>query len=113
MTEATTTLTRAEDFAIEEKGPQEQLVTLRDTTVWTWRVHSEMTGKRTLKVRIHTLIRIDGQEAPRTIDVAEAQVAVKVNPSEWALRHWEWIATVLVLPILGWGLKRKLDRHSK
>lgn len=102
-----------EDFVIEGKEPQEQLVTQRDTTVWTWRVYSEMPGQRMLKVRIHTLVKVDGQEAPRTIEVAETQVSVKVNPSEWALRHWEWIATALVLPIIGWGLKRRFDGHSK
>lgn len=102
-----------EDFIIEDKGPQEQVVTLRDNTVWKWRVHSEMTGPRILKVRLHTLIKVDGQEAPRTIEVAEAQVEVKVNPSEWALRHWEWIASALVLPFVAWGFKRLTDKDKK
>ena len=102
-----------EDFIIEDKGPQEQVVTIRDSTVWKWRVHSEMTGPRILKVRLHTLIKVDGQEAPRTIEVAEAHVEVKVNPSEWALRHWEWIASALVLPIVAWVFKRLTDKEKK
>jgi hypothetical protein len=101
-----------EDFIIEDKGPQEQLVTLKKDTVWVWRVHSEMPGRRVLKARLHTLLKIDGQEAPRTIEVAEAEVVVKVNPSEWALRNWEWIASALMLPILGWVLKRLFDRNK-
>lgn len=93
-----------EDFIVEGNGLQEQSVTLKEDTVWTWRVHSERLGCRTLKFRLNTLIT--GREAPRTIEVAEVQIAVKLNPFEWTLRHWEWIATALVFPIVAWNWKR-------
>lgn len=99
-----------DDLNIEDKGPQEQLVTLNEATVWTWRVHYETPGRHMLEVRLYALIIIDGREAPRIFQVADANVAVKVNPSGWVLRHWEWIASALVLPIIGWGLKRWLDK---
>lgn len=99
-----------DDLFIEDKGPQEQVVTLKEETVWNWRSHYEMPGHHEFKVRLHALINIDGKEAPRIIEVAEAKVAVKVNPSGWIVRHWEWIASALVLPIIGWGLKRRFDK---
>jgi hypothetical protein len=99
-----------DDLSIEDKGPQEQLVTLNEETVWTWRAYYETPGRHMLKVRLYALITIDGHEAPRIFEVADANVAVKVNPSGWALRHWEWIASALVLPLIGWGLKRRFDK---
>lgn len=99
-----------EDFTIEQKDPQEQAVTLKEDTVWKWRVRGEWPGTRVLKVKLHAVITVKGNELPRTIEVAEERIAVRVNPSEWALRHWEWIATALVLPIVGWGLKKAIER---
>ncbi len=102
-----------EDFSIEDKGLKEQMVTLKEDTVWIWRVYSGMPGSRVLKVRLHTLMTINGKETPRTIEVAEAKVVIKVNPTEWALRHWKWIVSALILPIIGWGLKRLFDKVTK
>jgi hypothetical protein len=102
-----------EDFVIEEKGPREQLVTLNEDTIWNWRVHSETLGRHVLIVRLHTLLKIAGEETPKTIDVAETEIDVRVNPPDWALKNWEWIATALVLPVVGWGLKRLRDRKSR
>ena len=101
-----------EDFIIEEKGPREQVVTLNEDTVWNWRVHSESLGRHVLVVRLNTLLTAGGHEAPKTIDVAEAQINVKVNPPEWALKHWQWIASALVLPAIGWSFKRFFDKKS-
>jgi len=102
-----------EHFIIQEKGPQEQAITLEEDTTWKWRVHSETLGQHTLKARLHTLVKADGQEAPRTIEVAEAIVSVQVSPLEWAQRHWEFIATGLLIPFLAWAFKGLLDKHKK
>jgi hypothetical protein len=101
-----------EDFVIEEKGPQEQVVALNEDTVWNWRVHSETLGRHTLVVRLHTLLTAAGKEAPKTIDVAETQIDVKINPPAWTLRNWQWVASALVLPVVGWGFKRLFDKKS-
>jgi hypothetical protein len=39
---------------------------------------------------------------------ADGDVKEGVNPSEWALRHWKWVATSLVLPMVGWLANRAI-----
>lgn len=101
-----------DDFVIESKGPLEQAVTLAEPTTWKWSVRGELPGSRRLTVRLHTLIKVDGQEASRVLDVAEMTISVKVDAREWALRHWEWIATAIVLPFVGWAVKQMLDARK-
>lgn len=93
------------DFSIAEAGAREQVVTLRSDTSWKWTVRAEWPGTRSLRVRLNTLMKVAGEETPRTVDVATAQISVHVNASEWAMRHWEWIITALVIPLVGWVAK--------
>jgi len=100
------------DFTIIGQGIQEQAVTLKNDTVWRWRAYSIRPGVRTFKVLLHTLVIIDGNETPKTLDVGEAIVTIKVNPAEFALRNWQWIVSVIVLPIIAWVVKQQLDNKN-
>ncbi|WP_454846039.1 hypothetical protein [Pseudomonas farris] len=101
------------DFAIEDKGPKEQAVTLNEETVWSWRAYSETQGNHSLRVRLYTLLQVDGHETQRTIDVGEVIVSVTVSPLKWMQRHWEFIATGLLIPFFGWVCKRFLEAEKK
>ena len=103
-----------DDFIVEgNESKQVQLVTEREDTTWEWRVHSDTVGSHLLTVRIDTLLIVEGAEAPRIIDVADVNIAVKVDAIEWAIRHWEWIGSGLVIPGVGWFLKRRFGDSKK
>jgi len=55
-----------------------------------------------------------GGGSARPADVPEATIEAKVNAPSWAMNHWEWIASAIVLPVLGFALtglskKRKVE----
>jgi len=53
-----------------------------------------------------------GRESARPVDVAEATIEVKVNARSWALNHWEWIASAIVLPVLAFALKSLFKKRN-
>ena len=46
-----------------------------------------------------------GRGSARPVDVPEATIEAKVNAPSWAVNHWAWIASAIVLPVLGFALK--------
>lgn len=100
------------DFEIAEQGAQEQAVSARGTTVWVWTVRSGWPGTRKLKVRLHALVSVRGVDTPRSFQVAEHELAVQIDPFEWAVRNWQWVASALLLPFIGWGAARLLGGNK-
>jgi pilus assembly protein FimV len=56
--------------------------------------------------------QVSGRESARPVDVAEATITAKVNAPSWAMNYWEWIASAIGLPVLGFAL-RSLFRRRK
>ena len=55
-----------------------------------------------------------GRGSARPVDVPEATIEAKLNAPSWAMNHWQWIASAIVLPVLGFALtglskKRKVE----
>ena len=96
-----------EHFTIEKQGPQEQLHVYNDITRWTWRVTPESSGKQELTFHLHLLTQHNGEQHLKVVDLADANLIVQANPSEWLKRHWGWIALLAVLPIAGWVFRRR------
>jgi Protein of unknown function (DUF3761) len=96
-----------------EKTIQEQPSSVIEGTTWKWQVHSDTPGKHQLTARIETLMNIDGKDSWRTIDVAEVSIDIKINEIGWAMNNWKWIATAIVLPLIGWFAKRKFADAGK
>jgi pilus assembly protein FimV len=53
-----------------------------------------------------------GRESASPVDVAEATIEVKVNAPSWAMNHWDWIASAIVLPVLGFALKSLFKKRK-
>lgn len=102
------------DFAPSgEETIQEQPSSVKEGTTWKWQVHSDTPGKHQLTGRIETLMKIDGKDTWKEIDVAEVSVDIKINELGWAMNNWKWIATAIVLPLIGWFAKRKFTDAGK
>ena len=56
--------------------------------------------------------QVSVRESARPVDVAEATITAKVNAPSWAMNYWEWIASAVSLPVLGFAL-RSLFRRRK
>jgi hypothetical protein len=96
-----------------EETIQEQPNSVREGTTWKWQLHSDIPGRHQLTARIETLMKIDGNDSWRTIEVAEVPIDIKVNQIGWAMNNWKWIATAIVLPLIGWIAKRKFGEKGK
>jgi hypothetical protein len=53
-----------------------------------------------------------GRGTARPVDDAETTIQAKVNAPSWAMKHWEWIAFVIVLPVLGFALKSRFKSRK-
>jgi hypothetical protein len=38
------------------------------------------------------------------VDVRESTIEAKVSVPSWAMKHWAWIASAIVLPLLAFAL---------
>ncbi len=94
-------------FTIEALTEEEQI---RDSSRpflrWMWQVRPEERGEQRLTLHISVVVNAEGM-GDRTHTISEVrEVAVKGNPI-YAVRtflgsNWEWVATGLILPAVGW-----------
>jgi Flp pilus assembly pilin Flp len=92
-------------------GSEERAVSDQDDTMWHWTVTPNQTGDLALKALLIAPVDIDGKETPYEVRAFEAKVTVFVTPTTWVRRfasaHWEWLWTVLLIPIGKWLWGRK------
>ncbi|WP_423284087.1 hypothetical protein [Caldimonas sp. KR1-144] len=100
------------DFEIQGESLQEQAVATRGNTTWQWTVRSAWPGERTLRVRLHALVLVQGQETPRSFNVAEHRLTVRIDATEWAIRNWQWVASALALPLLAFVYQTLWKRNG-
>ncbi len=97
-----------EDFEIDKLGPQEQLSAHRGIANWRWRVTPESSGAQELRFQLHLQTQNNAQSATKILDLAEANLAVQANLSEWFKRNGFWIASLLLAGIaIFFGLRRR------
>jgi len=53
-----------------------------------------------------------GRGSARPVDDAEATIEAKVKAPSWAMNHWAWIASAIVLPVLGFALKSFFKKRN-
>lgn len=99
-------------FSIEPKDFQDQAVKQGEPTVWVWTVVPEEAGSHTLVFTLEGLIVVDRKEVPIRPPALTAPVEVDVNPMYFVERHWQWLLTAIVLPVVGFLGKRWFDRRA-
>ncbi len=98
-------------FRTDHPGPQEQLYIFNDVTRWTWHVVPESSGIQKLTFRLHLMTYNGSQQGLKIVDLAEANLSVQANPSQWLLHNWGWIILLLLIPA-GWIIKRRYVGRS-
>jgi len=99
-------------FTIEPLTEEEQI---RDSSRpflrWMWQVRPEQRGDQRLTLHLSVVVNAEGM-GDKTHTISEVrEVLVKANPVYAAQTfmgsNWEWVATGLILPAVGW-IWRKL-----
>jgi hypothetical protein len=95
-----------DDFVIEPPGPIDQVVGSDGFTQWTWFVSPRSAGEQLLGLRVSLRIKLEGQAEERkqaTFIAHTIQVRPNLARSVWEFvtQHAEWLATGIVIPLLG------------
>jgi hypothetical protein len=107
-------------FRITAITPEEQAVTLSEPTGWKWEVSPTETGHHKLHLTLTALLSVDDQTSRRAIRTFDTDIDVEVTlvqrTSMFVNENWQWLFTVLVIPVAGWLWKsrnRKQGRKRK
>ena len=93
------------DFQIEALDSETQAISSDSSTVWRWDVTSTDWGKKRLHLTVSAILKVQGEEATRTVSSYDRDVTVTVQMSQRLMSYAgslpEPIVTGVVLGILG------------
>ncbi len=98
-------------FQISAITPERQAITWNVPTEWKWEIRPTQYGRHNLHLTLTAIINTDGSAAPRAIRTFNRTIEVEV--SSWKRmfllfrENWEWMWTLLALPIGAWWWKRR------
>jgi hypothetical protein len=98
-------------FQITAITPETQAVSKSQETEWKWEVHPKEKGRHELHLTLNAILEINGHSTPRTIETFDTQIEVEVttrqNMKSFFMSNWQWLWAAILLPVIGWILKRK------
>jgi len=104
-------------FDIKAVTPERQPVSSNQETKWTWEVKSLSAGDNSLYISLNAIFERDKEEETRSVNTFSKAVVVRVSWGAFLSNNWQWIATVIIIPIVGvavrWGGPILLKRISK
>ncbi|GKS68282.1 hypothetical protein W03_02860 [Nitrosomonas sp. PY1] len=80
------------NWLIDREGAQEPVSTYQGLSNWRWRVTPESSGQQELTLQLHLMTQDGSQLNNKILDLAEANLLVQANWSEWLKRNGLWIA---------------------
>ena len=97
-------------FKISAILPERQAIGSTGTEEWKWEVTPTATGRHKLHLVISTDVDVEGSHSSYVIQVYDRDIVVNVSGGQVVLDfvkgNWQWLWTVLVVPLAGWGWKR-------
>lgn len=102
---------RGEHFKITPLTSEEQLISEKDSTEWSFVVVPQEEGKQKLHLTVSVVVKLsDGQEKTRDFPAKEETINVTVSPfvrvASFAEAEWHWILTTLAIPLGLWILNK-------
>lgn len=98
------------NFKIEPTSPEEQAVSLKEQTDWSWQVTPLSEGKHTLNLSIYARIIIPGTQTQRQIKTLEREISVNVTFGQrvagFISENWQWLWTAVLVPVAGYLIAR-------
>lgn len=100
-----------ENFKIQALSDEEQIIEINDYTQWEYKVMPLKSGNLKLLIAITILLKVENEEARRTLPVLEKKIIVKINPiysiKAFVLQYWQWLIASAIIPIVGLLLTKK------
>jgi len=101
---------RGDDFKIEALGNEKQIIEDNDFTQWDWKVVPLKGGNRKLWATITIQVKVENEQALKTLPVLEKEVSVMINPAystgTFVVQYWQWLIASAIIPIVGLLLKK-------
>jgi hypothetical protein len=106
-------------FDVSPSGPQQQFVSKKELTTWTWVVTPKQSGTQILTLSFDAVLSVDGKDGTRTINTFKRKIEIDVpwpeTPSEWLVLlkgwfdniHWIWLTILVPLGLWLWNKFRK------
>lgn len=98
-------------FEIQAITPEIQAVSADQITEWKWDIRPTQTGIQQLHLTLSALIYMGDQAMPRTIHTFDQTIEVNVTLSQrissFFGNNWQWLVTVIFIPIAGWLIRRR------
>ena len=98
-------------FSITAITPEEQAISSRGTTTWSWDVEPTRPGVQSLHLSLTALIDVENHSTQRTIKTFDKKIDVNVTWQQQAWRfvtsNWQWLWAALLVPGAGWLWRRR------
>lgn len=107
-----------DEFQIDLKSPEEQIISIDEPTEWRWSVTPLKAGKRRLHLSAIAVLKLEGTEKVKEYGVFDTDINVRVNLIQFVTEHWKEISSAASgTGLIGWLLarfqKRKKQARSK
>jgi class 3 adenylate cyclase len=87
--------------------PEEQVITSKGTTEWTWLITPTERGSYSMYLVLNALLTVNGKDSGRVVRSYERTIAVEVTWPQYLGGHWQWLAAAaLVVPFAFWWRRR-------
>ena len=101
------------DFFIQDLNLESQVIGDDGFTQWAWDVTPLKAGELELMLRVSLRVRLPYGEESKDHPVIERTIKVKSNlmyaGKVFLQKHWKWVITALILPVIGWAVKMMLS----
>ena len=106
-----------ESFEIKLVGAEEERLLYGDYVSWTWNVTPQKSGEHELKLILWVVVNPEGEQGiPYTITELDRSVQVRANLlfsiRQFFGTNWEWVATGLLFPAVGWAWRKLKGRRT-
>ncbi|MGH9452314.1 MAG: hypothetical protein ACRD11_17535 [Terriglobia bacterium] len=106
-----------QNFAIAAVTPETQAVSGQGETEWRWDVTPLKAGTGELHLTLSAILQVNGGSVPRSIQTFDRQIPVQVTWNQRILgfisNHWDWLWTVVIIPMGAWIWNKKRKRQPK
>lgn len=106
-----------QDFTIGAVTPERQAVSAEQETDWQWDVTPKEAGAQELHLTLNVILTVGKSSLPRSLRTFDRRIMVQVTwgqrLSGFVTSNWQWLWTVLVVPLAAWAWQTLKKRGRK